>query len=178
VFVGTGVRGVAVGAGAVGVGVTGVNVGVAVIGVDPSPAVGVAVGGVPVTTCVGVSGKGVGNVGVAGGVTAGGVIVEVGVGENWPLPFGSVGDELQPGSHEQRKPSARTTDTTGPRLRFTIHPSPEDCHRKHPFASTVKSSSPTNCPGSGPRAISSGRSFPGSKGIANSHLLEGGRHGD
>ena len=94
VFVGTGVTGVAV-TGTVGVGVTGTGVDVGETGVDPSPGVGVAIGGVPVTAVVGVgvAGTGFDSVGVAAGVTAGGVNVEVGVGENCPLPFGSVGDE-------------------------------------------------------------------------------------
>ena len=122
VLVGTGVAGVAVGAGAVGVGVTGAGVGVAVIGVDPNCGVGVAAGGVPVTADVGVGvvGIGVDSGGVAAGVAPKGVNVEVGVGENCPFPFGSVGDfESQPGRNEHRSPIASTTDTTVPRLRFT-----------------------------------------------------------
>ena len=121
VLVGTGVAGVAVGAGAVGVGVTGAGVGVAVIGVDPSPGVGVAAGGVPVMADVGVGvvGIGVDSGGVAAGVKARGVNVEVGVGEKRPFPSGSVGVEVQPGSHEQRSPVPSAPNTTTPRLRFT-----------------------------------------------------------
>jgi hypothetical protein len=124
VAVGTGVFGVAVGAAAVGVAVAGAGVGVGVTGVDPRPAVGVGVGGVPVTKGVGVAVTGFPSVGVAGGVNVGDVGVNVGVGEKRPFPSGSVGDESQPESQEQKTPAASTRDTTGPRLRFTSTPQP------------------------------------------------------
>jgi hypothetical protein len=122
VLVGTGVGGVGVGAVAVGVGVTGAAVGVGVIGVAPTPGVGVGVAGVPVTTGVGVAVTGFGSVGVGNGVEPMGVYDGVGVGENRPLPFGSVGVELQPESHAQRNPTASTPAATARRLRISGHP--------------------------------------------------------
>ncbi|HSB63077.1 MAG TPA: hypothetical protein VLJ18_02880 [Thermoanaerobaculia bacterium] len=91
VAVGVGGNGVTVGVPAPGVGVGGTAVGVNVAGVEPSPDVGVAVGGVPVGTMVGV---GVEPDGVPGGEKEiNGVLVDVGVG--LACPFGPVMSSLE-----------------------------------------------------------------------------------
>ena len=110
---GVGVFGVPVGDGGVGVAVG--RSGVGLIAVELSPEVGVCVGGVPVTTGVGVIGIGFGSVGAGVGIPANGV--EVGVGENFPLP-GSVG-VWHPGSPESTIPIASVQQKSAPRLRST-----------------------------------------------------------
>jgi hypothetical protein len=109
VAVGLGGTGVTVGVPTPGVGVGGTAVGVNVACVAPSPRVGVAVGGVPVKTAVGV---GVEPEGVPDGEEEiNGVFVDVGVG--LACPFGPVMSSLegQPPSETARAAAARHDET-------------------------------------------------------------------